>query len=72
MPAPRVFISYSHADEAMRDQVEKQLKALQRQGVIELWHDRRIEPGQDFAQRIDSHINEDEVILLLVSSDFIS
>lgn len=72
MQAPRVFISYSHADEAMRDQVEKQLKALQRQGVIELWHDRRIEPGQDFAQQIDSHINEDEIILLLVSSDFIS
>jgi hypothetical protein len=55
----------------MRDQIEKQLAALQRQGVIDLWHDRCIEPGQDFNQLIDDHINQDEIILLLVSSDFI-
>lgn len=71
MTAPRVFLSYSHADSAMRDQVEKQLAALKRQGVIAVWHDRCIEPGQDFAQQIDDHINQDEIILLLVSSDFI-
>lgn len=71
MTAPRVFLSYSHADASWRDQIEKQLRALQRQGVIEVWHDRRIEPGQDFAQLIDDHINQDEIILLLVSSDFI-
>lgn len=72
MTAPRVFLSYSHADADMRDQIEKQLATLRRQGVIELWHDRRIEPGQDFAQKIDLHINQDEIILLLVSSDFIA
>ncbi|TDK26186.1 toll/interleukin-1 receptor domain-containing protein [Luteimonas aestuarii] len=71
MTAPRVFLSYSHADAQWRDQIEKQLSALQRQGVIEVWHDRRIEPGQDFAQQIDDHVNQDEIILLLVSSDFI-
>ncbi|UHH09214.1 toll/interleukin-1 receptor domain-containing protein [Luteimonas fraxinea] len=71
MTAPRVFLSYSHADAAMRDQIEKQLMALQRQGVISIWHDRRIEAGQDFEQQIDRHIEEDEIILLLVSSDFI-
>ena len=40
-----VFFSYSHADEGLRDQLEKQLAVLKRQGVIETWHDRRIGAG---------------------------
>ena len=42
-----VFFSYSHADEALRDQLEKQLAMLKRQGVIQTWHDRRISAGQE-------------------------
>lgn len=72
MPAPSVFFSYSHADESMRDQIEKQLSALKRQGVIATWHDRHIRAGEEFAQVIDDHINRDEIILLLVSADFIA
>lgn len=66
-----VFFSYSHADEALRDQLEKQLALLKRQGVIETWHDRRIGAGADFAQEIDEHVNSDDIILLLVSPDFL-
>jgi hypothetical protein len=66
-----VFFSYSHADEALRDQLEKQLSLLKRQGIIDVWHDRRIGAGQDFAKQIDSHVETDDIILLLVSSDFL-
>jgi hypothetical protein len=69
---PSVFFSYSHADEGLRDQLEKQLAMLKRQGVIETWHDRRIGAGQNIDQAIDQHINSDEIILLLVSADFIA
>ena len=69
---PTVFFSYSHADEDLRDQLEKQLAMLKRQGVIETWHDRRIGAGQELGQVIDDHINTDDIILLLVSQDFIS
>ena len=69
---PSVFFSYSHADEALRDQLEKQLAMLRRQGVIETWHDRRIGAGQDIDHAIDEHINRDEIILLLVSPDFLA
>jgi hypothetical protein len=55
-----VFFSYSHADEVLRDQLEKQLSLLKRQGVIEVWHDRRIGAGQDFAVEIDRHIETDD------------
>jgi hypothetical protein len=67
-----VFFSYSHVDEALRDQLEKQLSLLKRQGVIEVWHDRRIGPGQDFAAEIDRHVETDDIILLLVSADFLA
>jgi TIR domain len=66
-----VFFSYSHADEALRDQLEKQLSLLKRQGIIDVWHDRRIGAGEDFADQIDRHIESDDIILLLVSSDFL-
>lgn len=69
---PNVFFSYCHADEALRDQLEKQLAMLKRQGVIETWHDRRIGGGEEIDAAIDDHINHDEIILLLVSPDFIA
>ncbi|MGY3146378.1 hypothetical protein ACVWYQ_003377 [Bradyrhizobium sp. USDA 3397] len=69
---PSVFFSYSHSDEALRDQLEKQLALLKRQGVIEVWHDRRIGAGQEFAAAIDQHVETDDIILLLVSSDFLA
>ncbi|MBD8146754.1 toll/interleukin-1 receptor domain-containing protein [Pseudomonas fluorescens] len=69
---PSVFFSYCHADEALRDQLEKQLSMLKRQGVIDTWHDRRIGAGQELDAAIDNHINSDEIILLLVSPDFIA
>jgi TIR domain len=70
--AATVLFSYSHIDEALRDQIETQLAMLKRQGVIETWHDRRIGAGEDFADAIDRHVESDDIILLLVSSDFLA
>jgi hypothetical protein len=67
-----VFFSYSHADEALRDQLETQLTMLKRQGVIETWHDRRIGAGEEWAAAIDHHVETDDIILLLVSPDFLA
>jgi TIR domain len=68
----KVFFSYSHADEALRDQLEKQLSMLKRQGIIETWHDRRIGAGQEFDHEISAHVETDDIILLLVSPDFLA
>lgn len=67
-----VFFSYSHVDEDLRDQLETQLAALKRQGVIETWHDRRISAGEELSNVIDQHINSADIVLLLVSPDFIA
>ncbi len=72
-PGPiRLFYSYAHADEALRRKLEAQLAALRRAGLIIEWHDRMIQPGQKWAAAIDRNLAEADVILLLVSSDFIN
>ena len=67
-----VFFSYSHVDEDLRDQLETHLAGLQRQGLISSWHDRRIAAGEDFGAAIDSHLDTADVILLLISPNFIA
>lgn len=67
-----VFFSYSHADETLRDQLEKHLSALKRQGLIEAWHDRRIVAGRDFGSDISANLENADVVLLLVSADFLA
>ncbi|MCI0331939.1 MAG: toll/interleukin-1 receptor domain-containing protein [Planctomycetes bacterium] len=67
-----VFFSYSHRDEAMRDELEVHLSMLQRQGIIETWHDRRIGAGNEFAGAISERLNTCDIILLLVSPYFLA
>lgn len=67
-----VFMSYSHKDEALRDQLEAHLALLKNQGLIEAWHDRRIPAGAAVDDAIFEKLEIADVILLLVSSDFIS
>lgn len=59
-------------DETLRNELEKHLSPLKRQGVIESWHDRRIVAGQEFNGEINRHFEEADIVLLLVSSDFIN
>jgi len=67
-----VFYSYSHKDEELRDELEKHLSILRRQGVITGWHDRKISAGGEWAGEIDQHLNTAKVILLLISADFLA
>ncbi|MDT5060674.1 MAG: hypothetical protein QOH63_1133 [Acidobacteriota bacterium] len=45
---------------------------LQRDGVIKGWHDRRIIASQEWDGKINEHLNSADIILLLVSSDFLA
>ena len=67
-----LFFSYSHRDEHYRNELEIHLSVLKRNGVISTWHDRRIQPGTEFANEISQHLEEADVILLLVSPDFLA
>jgi TIR domain len=66
-----VFCSYAHEDEALHEELEKHLSMLQANGVIDSWHDRAIPAGKEWASEIDEHLNSAQIILLLISPDFL-
>lgn len=68
----RLFFSYAHQDEILRDTLEKHLSVLKNQGLIETWNDRRIMPGDELNGEISQNLEKADIILLLVSVDFIS
>lgn len=70
--AARVFVSYSHRDERQLNELKTHLSPLERLKLIETWYDRRIVAGEDFGQKINENIDGADIILLLVSSDFIA
>lgn len=68
----RVFFSYAAEDDAYRIQLEKHLRMLQRDGLIETWHDRKILPGTAWGSAIDAQLEAADIVLLLVSADFLN
>jgi hypothetical protein len=76
LPGPKksieIFFSYSHKDQDLRDRLEIHLALLRNQGFVSTWHDRKIAPGMEWAGEIDAHLNTTQIILLLVSADFLA
>lgn len=68
----RVFYSYSHKDEKLRRQLDSHISSLQIQRLVETWDDRQIPPGKNWADEISENLRSADIILLLLSSDFIS
>ncbi|NJR40793.1 MAG: toll/interleukin-1 receptor domain-containing protein [Leptolyngbyaceae cyanobacterium CSU_1_4] len=56
----------------MRDKLEIHLSSLRQQGVISSWHDRQIVAGSEWEEEIDRHMRTADIILLLVSPDFVN
>jgi HEAT repeat protein len=67
-----VFLSYAREDEELCKKLEAHLSLLKRQGTISTWHDRNINAGSEWKRDIDAHLNMAQIILLLVSPDFIA
>jgi tetratricopeptide (TPR) repeat protein len=70
--AYEVFISYSHRDKALRNELDKHLANLKRQKVIASWYDGDISPGTEWEPQIIEHLKRAQIILLLVSADFMA
>ncbi len=68
----KVFISYSSKDESLLNEFEKHLGILARQGLIDIWHDRKIEAGSEWEKGIESNLDRADIILLLISADFMA
>jgi serine/threonine protein kinase/GGDEF domain-containing protein len=75
-PPPRlpidVFLSFAEADKSARNELEKRLGALVKAGaLLTVWHREMIEPGQHRGQTVQQRIDASQVILLLLSADYL-
>ncbi len=68
----KVFVSYAHEDEFYKDELNRHLGALKRNGRIEVWNDRQIISGQEWDNAIKEELNSADIILLLISVHFIA
>ncbi len=66
------FISYCHADEWLKDELKVHLAGLARQGKVTLWDDRKLIAGQDLDDTVMKNLYDADVVIMLVSSDFIN
>lgn len=68
----RLFLSYARADATLKQRFDVHLAGLKRSGKISTWSDPDIEPGADWAQTIKQQLADADIILLLVSPDFMA
>lgn len=72
-PQPlKVFLSYSHNDLQLMRRLDVHLAPLKRIEKIESWNDRDILPGLDWDSTIRKQLNEADIILLLITADFVA
>lgn len=67
-----VFFSYSHRDKDLRERLEIHISALKKYRNIKTWYDREILPGKDWSNEIKKALYQSNIILLLVSADFLA
>ena len=70
--AIQIFCCYVHKDEQLLNKLKAHLQPQQRQGLIHIWHDRDISAGAVWEEEIEEQLNTAQIILLLISSDFIA
>ncbi len=67
-----IFFCYAHEDELLLNKLKAQLSPLKRRNLIDTWYDRDINAGTEWEHEINQHLNTAQIILLLVSPDFMN
>lgn len=68
----KVFLSYSHSDEQYKNELDKHLSVLRRSEKVDTWNDRALLAGAKLDDEIEQHLRNDDIFILLISSDFIN
>jgi len=68
----KIFISYSHRDEGVVERLITHMAALKREGVVQEWYDRKITAGSILDEAILGELEDSDLVLLIVSPDFIA
>jgi hypothetical protein len=67
-----VFVSYSHEDKQLYEQLRRFLVPILAGRELEVWDDSRISPGDRWKEEIASALSRAQVGVLLVSSSFLA
>ena len=65
----KVFITYSHKNTKAKDQLITHLGLLKREGIINIWHDNEILPGDKWRDAIFNNLADSDLLLYLVSTN---
>ena len=65
----KIFITYAHTDIEAKDKLITYLALMKREGLINIWHDNEILPGDTWRDSISNTIAETDILLYLVSND---
>jgi hypothetical protein len=68
----RLFLSYAHEDKRFCQKLETHLAGLKAKGAISPWYDGEIRAGAQWSEEIKHNLETSEIILLLISPDFIA
>ncbi len=68
----KLFISYSHKDEAIVSSFISHIAPLKNNGILTEWYDRKIETGEEFQKDIDNNLENADIVCLMISSNFLS
>jgi hypothetical protein len=69
----QIFISYSHKDEELLDELLEHLRPLVRHGVISSpWSDKMIKIGEEWENAISDALKRAKLVILLVSPSFLN
>jgi|GEM_PF-2218355 len=72
-PAPlKAFVSYSHFDADLKNELLKHLDPLRRAGLVDHWHDGDISAGQEWERAIETRLRAADLIIFLITVDFIN
>ena len=73
MPTKKsVFFSYAHEDKELQQRLRVHLSPLRRSDKINDWSDEEIQAGSEWDEEIKKRLRSANIILLLVSPDFIA
>lgn len=68
---PKLFCAYARKDLDLVQELNAHLSPMKRMGLIDLWHDQDISPGNDWNDEIAQQLRMADVVILVVSPYFL-